>query len=109
MTEVALTLADMVGGWFVGDFDPSVVKTRDFEVGVKHYRAGARDPAHYHKIAREITVVVSGTVRMLDKVWEAGSIVVIPPGVPNEFEAITDATLTIVKIPSARNDKYLVE
>ncbi|WP_283193951.1 cupin domain-containing protein [Rhizobium sp. AN80A] len=108
MSDKPLTLNDMIGGWFVGDFDPTVVKTDAFEVGVKHYVAGDKDAAHYHKIAREITLVVSGTVRMIDQVWEAGSIIDIEPGRVNQFEALTDATVTVVKIPSAKNDKYLV-
>lgn len=101
-------LSEMIGGWFVGDFDPSVERTDAFEVGVKSYKAGARDAKHYHKVAKEITLVVSGRVRMLDREWGEGSIIVIPPGMVNEFEAITDATLTVVKIPSAKDDKYLV-
>ncbi|WP_112945291.1 MULTISPECIES: cupin domain-containing protein [unclassified Rhizobium] len=108
MSEKPFTLNDMIGGWFIGDFDPTVVKTDAFEVGVKHYVAGDKDAAHYHKIAREITLVVSGTVRMIDQVWEAGSIIDIEPGKVNQFEALTDATVTVVKIPSAKNDKYLV-
>lgn len=109
MSGDAFHLKDMIGGWFVGDFEPTVARTDAFEVGVKSYKAGDRDARHYHKIAREITLVVSGSVRMLDKVWDAGSIVVIEPGVVNEFEALTDATLTVVKIPSAKDDKYLVD
>jgi hypothetical protein len=35
----------MVKGWFVGDFDPSVSRSKDVEVGVKHYRAGDREEA----------------------------------------------------------------
>jgi hypothetical protein len=38
------SLADMKGGWFVGDFSPTVLRTPDFEVAVKEYAAGAREP-----------------------------------------------------------------
>jgi hypothetical protein len=106
--KIDLAIADMIGGWFIGDFEPSVLKTDAFEVGIKQYRAGDQDPAHYHKVSREITVVVSGRVRMLGKEWDTGSIVDIPPGTVNAFEALTDATLAVVKVPSAKNDKYLV-
>jgi len=47
----------------VGDFSPTLHRTRDIEVAVKHYRAGDHEPAHYHKIAREFTAVISGRVR----------------------------------------------
>ena len=33
-------LKDMIGGWFIGDFDPSVWKTSAFEVAVKEYKSG---------------------------------------------------------------------
>ena len=31
-------LRDMKRGWFIGDFEPSLLKTRDCEVAVKSYR-----------------------------------------------------------------------
>jgi hypothetical protein len=30
----------MVKGWFVGNFEPTVIKTNDVEVAVKKYKAG---------------------------------------------------------------------
>ncbi len=54
----------MVKGWFVGNFEPTVIKTNDVEVAVKKYKAGDYEPAHYHKIATEVTVIVSGEVEM---------------------------------------------
>lgn len=36
-------LADMKGGWFVGYFNPTVISTSDFGVGVKVYPARAKD------------------------------------------------------------------
>jgi len=99
-------LQDMTKGWFVGDFTPTLHQTGDVEVAVKHYRAGDAEPAHYHKIAREFTVVVSGTVRMNGQTFGPGEIVIIAPGEAADFQALTDAVTTVVKIPGALNDKY---
>ena len=33
-------LGDMIGGWFIGNFEPSLLKTNDVEVAVKKYKAG---------------------------------------------------------------------
>lgn len=101
------TLNDMTKGWFIGDFSPTLLNTRDVEVAVKHYRAGDAEAAHYHKIAREFTVVVSGSVRMNDRTYGAGDIIVIEPGETTDFCALTDAVTTVVKIPGAPNDKYV--
>jgi quercetin dioxygenase-like cupin family protein len=99
-------LEQMVKGWFVGDFSPSAYSTSDCEVAVKHYRAGDYEGIHHHRVATEITVVVSGCVRMLDREWSAGDIIVLEPGIATDFEALTDATNVVVKLPGALGDKY---
>lgn len=99
-------LEDMVGGWFVGAFTPTALSTGDCEVAVKSYRAGQREDLHHHRIATEVTLIVSGTVRMVGREWSAGDIVVLEPGDATDFEAITDATNVVVKTPGALNDKY---
>ncbi len=102
-------LEDMVKGWFVGNFEPTLYRTNDVETAVKSYRAGDREGAHYHKIATEITVIVSGRVRMNGVEYGAGDIVVMEPGDVTDFEALTDAVNAVVKLPGANNDKYVVE
>lgn len=96
----------MVKGWFVGDFEPTLYRTNDVEVGVKHYKAGDSEACHHHKVATEITVIVSGTVQMNGIVYVEGDMVVIPPGESTDFSAVTDAVTTVVKLPGASNDKY---
>ena len=102
-------LDDMVRGWFVGDFEPTLLRTRDVEVAVQHYAAGIREARHYHKIATEVTVIVSGEVEMNQTRYHAGDILVIAPGDATDFHAVTDAVTAVVKFPGAPHDKYLVE
>ena len=102
----AFKLEDMVKGWFVGAFAPTALQTDACEVAVKHYKAGDHEATHHHRIATEITVVVSGEVRMCGRVWKAGDIIVIAPGEATDFEALTDATNVVVKLPGALEDKY---
>lgn len=104
-----LKLEEMKGGWFVGDFAPTVIGTRDVEVAVKRYEAGASEEKHYHKVAREITVIVSGRVKMNGVECGSGDIIVVEPGEATEFEALEDTVTTVVKMPSAKDDKYLAE
>jgi hypothetical protein len=101
-----LKLSTMTKGWFIGDFTPTAHCTQDVEVAVKSYRAGDAEAPHFHKIAREFTVVVSGTVRMNGQIYGPGDIVVIEPGEASDFQVLTDAVTTVVKVPGAPNDKY---
>lgn len=100
-------LAAMKGGWFAGDFNPSVVPSKDFEIAVKHYPAGAKEPRHHHKVAQEVTVISAGTVRMNGITYTEGSIIVLDPGESTDFEALTAATTVVLKTPSVADDKYL--
>lgn len=102
-------IKDMVKGWFIGNFEPSLLKTNDVEVAVKHYRAGDAEGSHFHKIATEYTVIISGQVRMNGIEYGEGDIVVMEPGDVTDFTALTDAVNVVVKIPGANNDKYIVE
>ena len=100
-------LQDMFNGWFVGDFDPSLLRTDASEVAVKAYKAGEAEELHHHKVATEVTLVLSGRVRMCGKEWGEGDIIVLEPGEATDFMAITDAVNVVVKTPGASNDKYL--
>ena len=42
-------LSDTYRGWVIGDFEPSLLKTKDFEVGILTHLKGEQWPAHYHK------------------------------------------------------------
>jgi quercetin dioxygenase-like cupin family protein len=99
-------LKDMTKGWFIGSFSPTLLDTQVVEVAVKEYHAGDREDKHYHKIATEFTVVISGTVAMNGRQWTAGDIIVMDPGEATDFQAVTDAVSVVVKIPGATNDKY---
>ncbi len=105
----SVKLENMFRGWFVGNFEPSVFKTNAVEVGVKRYRSGDHESWHFHKVATEITVVVSGRVKLNGEVFIAGDIIVIDPGEGADFYVLEDAVTTVVKLPGAINDKYFKE
>ncbi len=99
-------LENMIKGWFVGGFSPTAFDTDVCEIAVKKYKAGDAEEMHYHKVVTEITLVVTGRVRMLEKEWVEGDILVLEPGVATRFEALTDVINVVVKLPGVRGDKY---
>ncbi|WP_199103035.1 cupin domain-containing protein [Aquitalea sp. ASV11] len=101
-------LDDMFKGWFVGNFTPTAFKTDACEVAIKTYKAGEKEAAHYHKLATEITLIMSGTVSMAGRIWTAGDIIVLAPNEVTDFEAITDSVNVVVKTPGCLNDKYVI-
>jgi quercetin dioxygenase-like cupin family protein len=99
---------EMIKGWYVGSFTPTALKTNACEVATKFYKAGDYDSKHYHKIATEITHIISGLVEMNGIPHKAGEVIVIEPGEATDFRVIEDTITVVVKVPGAENDKYLV-
>lgn len=101
------SLNEMIRGWFCGNFEPSIIKSKNFEVGIKRYKAGDKEESHYHKLAQEITVIVAGHVRMNGVEYGPDDIVVIGKFESTDFEALTDAVTCVVRDGSFAGDKYL--
>ena len=101
-------LKDMFRGWVVGNFEPSLYKTDDVEVAVKNYNAGDMEEAHYHKIATEITVIAKGKVLMNGIEYKEGDIITIEPNEITDFKVLEDTITTVIKLPCAKDDKYIV-
>jgi hypothetical protein len=102
-------LSEMTNGWFVGDFEPSLFKTKEFEVAVQHFDAAEHVDWHVHKVATEYTVIVSGEAEINGRLVADGDIIVLKPGEGASFRPITSVVTAVVKTPSVKGDKYLRE
>jgi hypothetical protein len=99
-------LKNMKGGWFLGDFEPAAFRTPVAEVCCKHYRAGDAELRHVHRVATELTLIVSGRARMNGVEYGAGDIVQLEPGEATDFLVLEDTITVVVKTPSVMGDKY---
>jgi hypothetical protein len=100
-------LDDFVGGWFVGNFSPSLFPNDQVEVSVKYFPEGSREEAHYQLTATEWTVIISGECLIGDARLGPGDIIEIPPLEVAGFKALSDVSLVAVKSPSLPSDKAL--
>lgn len=102
-------IEDMKGGWFVGNFEPAVLRTQDFEVCHKIHTRGEKWDKHYHRRAMEITYLVRGKMKIQDKLLTSGDIFTIFPFEIADPEFLEDCEVVIIKTPSIVGDKYPVE
>lgn len=102
------SINDFSNGWIIGDFEPSLLRTKDLEVALKSFKKQEREPEHFQKIATEASLVVSGHIRMGAHHLKPGDILVVEPGEPCDFEAIEDSTVLAIKWPSLTDDKVIV-
>jgi len=95
-------------GWFVGDFEGAVVRTKDFEVCYQTNAAGTSYPRHYHKIITEVQLITRGCMVLNGEEYRAGDICIVEPGDVNEAIYTEDTDTVAIKFPSVPDDKYLV-
>lgn len=100
-------LNDFFRGWIVGNFNPSLIKTNDFEIGIKRYKKGDIEPSHYHKEAIEYTIIIEGLVKMNDNIYKKDDIIQVNKFESILFECLEDCVTVVIKTPSVLNDKYI--
>jgi quercetin dioxygenase-like cupin family protein len=101
-------IKDYVRGWFVGDFEPSVLRTKDFEVGVLTHKKDEYWAPHYHKESVEYNVLISGKMIVQGKELNSGDVFVFEKGEIADPIFLEDCTLVVVKVPSIPSDKFEV-
>lgn len=98
-------IENFTAGWFIGNFEPTIHYTKNFEVAVKYFKKGDIEPTHKQNIATEITGVIDGSIRINDQKFEKGDLIKILPGEYANFECLEDCSLICVKFPSEPRDK----
>lgn len=101
-------IADYVRGWFIGDFEPTVLRTKNFEVGLLFHKKNEYWSPHYHKNSVEYNVLVSGKMVVQGKEINEGDVFIFEKGEVADPIFLEDCTLVCVKVPSIPSDKYEV-
>ena len=101
-------IEDYVGGWYVGNFNPSCYKNTNFEVGYKIHKKGEKWDAHYHEKITEINFLILGKMIIQNNVLNSGDIFVIYPNEIADPLFLEDCYLCVIKTPSIIGDKVLI-
>ena len=109
-------LEEMQGGWWIGNFKPSILQTTLFEVAYKCHRQGTEWPTHYQETATEYNLLVHGTMHMTSgthlrlkhRLLTPGDIFIVEPGEITKPVFLEDVEVMVVKVPSLPSDKIVL-
>jgi quercetin dioxygenase-like cupin family protein len=101
-------IKDFHKGWFIGDFEPSLHKNKDFEVGLLDRKKGLLETPHYHAVGTEYNILVSGRMTLNGVDLAPGDIFIIEPNEVAHSVFHEDSQILCVKTPSLPGDKYEV-
>jgi|JI10StandDraft_1071094.scaffolds.fasta_scaffold07924_21 quercetin dioxygenase-like cupin family protein len=95
--------------WVVGDFLPSILRTKDFEVAIFDFKADTITPVHKHMECVEINIIISGECLVYNNgikhKLKDGDIFTFPKGVYSRCHYLKDTKLVCIKTPSVPHDK----
>jgi FkbM family methyltransferase len=94
-------------GWFVGDFDPAVFKTKNCEVGIHEYKKGFIGKDHFHLLSKEYNFIISGKLIANGIQLNKGDIFIFSESEISSTEFLEDTMLLIFRDSSNKNDKYI--
>jgi len=101
-------LSDFHRGWVIGDFQPSVLQTQAFEVGVLHHHKGELWDHHTHHHLTEYNILVSGDMTIQNTRLQPGAVFTLLPDEVADPVFHEDCVIVCVKVPSVKGDKHLV-
>ena len=101
-------ISEFKKGWLIGDFEPSIIRNKKFEFGVKFYKREEKDQTHFHKNSEEITVITSGLFDMNGSKLSPGDIVHVKKNEIISFSCIDDGSIAVIKTPSVIGDKFTI-
>ena len=100
-------LSTFKGGWYMGDFEPSLFRTSQFEVGLKRHRKGEDWPSHFQRQATEYNLLLHGRMTLNGVTINKGDLVVVEPREIVKPVFRTHCEVVVVKVPSMPGDKVL--
>jgi hypothetical protein len=93
-------------GWLIGDFEPCIKKTTEYEIGILHHAQNEKWQFHYHKEAIEINIILSGEMIINNKKLVKNTIFVFEKNRISCPIFLTDCKILCIKTPSIPSDKY---
>jgi len=101
-------LKDFFKGWFIGNFEPTLLKTSNFEVAFQTHKKGYKTTDHYHKQSEEFNCLIHGKLSINGIVFEEGDIFIMEPMEVSKSEILEDCEILVVRIPSLKDDKVII-
>jgi NDP-sugar pyrophosphorylase family protein len=95
-------------GWLIGDFEPCVKRSKEFELGLLSHKKDEKWTYHYHKKSKEINILINGKMMINNILINKHQVFVFDKNIIACPIFIEDCRVLCIKIPSSPGDKYII-
>uniref|UniRef100_A0A6C0KXY8 Nucleotidyl transferase domain-containing protein n=1 Tax=viral metagenome TaxID=1070528 RepID=A0A6C0KXY8_9ZZZZ len=107
-SEKLIDLNKYTRGWLIGNFEPSIKKTTDFEIGILNHKKDEKWDFHYHSETKEINILLSGEMIINNIPIFKDTIFIFEKDIISCPLFITDCVVLCIKLPSLPKDKIII-
>ncbi len=101
-----MKIGDMKKGYFVGNFEPSIVKNDCVEISIKGAGRYTLDAAYYRKKDTTLIVILSGKMDIDGEKYGKGDALVFEPGELINLFALTNLGMLVIHFPGTKKDLH---
>lgn len=101
-----MNIKNFYKGWIIGNFEPSIIKTTEFDIGILDLKAGEIGDGHFHKQHIEYNIIISGKAKIKNKIYSDGDVFIYNPFERSDVEYLSNTKILVIKTPATKNDKY---
>ena len=102
-------LNEFKDGWIIGNFEPSILKTKGFEIAILNHYKNQKWPTHYHNEITEYNLLLDGKMIINKIEINKNDIFVLEPKEVAEPVFLEDCKILCIKVPSIIGDKIEIE
>lgn len=104
-----LDINDFKAGWFIGNFEPTILKTSDFEIALKIHKRDEKIQSHRHNHTVEYNLLTDGKMEVNGSQIEEGNIFIFEKSEICNVKILSEiAKVVCIKVPSNPKDKEIV-
>lgn len=97
-----------IRGWLIGDFEPNIKRTTNYEIGILNHKQNEKWGFHYHEKTTELNILLSGEMIINNIQIKKYTIFIFEKNMISCPLFLTDCVVLCIKIPSFPNDKTII-
>jgi dTDP-glucose pyrophosphorylase len=103
-----IDLSKYTRGWLIGNFEPSIQKETEYEIGVLTHQKDEKWGFHYHRESIEINILLKGKMIINNIELNTGDVFTFNKNIIACPIFLEDCKLICIKIPSVPGDKFII-
>lgn len=99
-----INLKEMKKGYFIGDFEPNVLRSKNVEISIKGASKYTLDAAYYRKNDVRVIYISRGKIDLDGRIYGKGDALLFEPGEIINIFALTNVDMIVINFPGTKGD-----